>query len=325
MEIAYDCTGAMHICMTGAVADFDWTHARAFLAAAEDGSFSAAARRLKMTQPTVGRHVAALEQALGVALFERDGRGLTLTTPGLELLEHVRAMRQAADRVVLSANGQSQTADGHVTISGTDMVSAMHLPQALERLRQTAPGITVEIIAANHVSDLLRREADIAVRHVRPEQPDLIARLVRETAGRFWPSTDFLDRHGRPATVAELAAMDFVGFGDIDRMAAYMQAIGVPVGRQNFRVSSANGIDAWELVRRGFGIGAMVEETAILAPEVECVLPGLPPIPVPIWLTTHRELRTSRRIRVVFDVLAEALSDPAMETRAQGSDGEHAP
>lgn len=288
--------------------DFDWTQARAFLAAAETGSFSAAARKLGVTQPTLGRQVAALEGSLGVLLFERTARGLVLTQTGMDLLDDVRAMAKAADHLALTASGQSQEIAGHVTVSATDLMALLHLPMAFEELRQTAPGIDIEIVTANHVSDLRRREADIAIRHVRPDQPDLIARLVRETQGRFYASTDFLDSHGRPKTVADLATMDFVGFDDVNRMAAYMNGIGIPVTRDNFRISSANGIVAWDLVKRGFGVGAMVEETAAITEGVECVLPDLAPIPVPIWLVTHKELHSSRRIRIVFDTLARILS-----------------
>lgn len=288
--------------------DFDWTQARAFLAAAETGSFSAAARKLGVTQPTLGRQVAALEGSLGVLLFERTARGLVLTQTGMDLLDDVRAMAKAADHLALTASGQSQEIAGHVTVSATDLMALLHLPPAFEELRQTAPGIDIEIVTANHVSDLRRREADIAIRHVRPDQPDLIARLVRETQGRFYASTDFLDSHGRPKTVADLATMDFVGFDDVNRMAAYMNGIGIPVTRDNFRISSANGIVAWDLVKRGFGVGAMVEETAAITEGVECVLPDLAPIPVPIWLVTHKELHSSRRIRIVFDTLARILS-----------------
>ena len=289
---------------------FDWSQARAFLAAAEGGSFSAAARTLGLTQPTLGRQVAALEQALGVTLFERGGRTLALTGAGLELLEHVRAMGDAANRLALAASGQSQAVEGQVTISATDIAAAYHLPDALRTLRQTAPGITVEIVASNAVSDLRRREADIAIRHVRPEQPDLIARKVREITAHFWAARDYLDRHGRPTNVEELAAMDFVGFENPPRMVAHLNAMGIPVTERNFRIGSANGVVSWQLVRKGFGVGVMTRDAALLSPEVECLLPELDPIRVPVWLVTHRELRTSRRIRIVFDILAEALSGP---------------
>ncbi|MEO1204597.1 MAG: LysR family transcriptional regulator, partial [Pseudomonadota bacterium] len=151
---------------------FDWNRARAFLVTAEEGSLSAAARALNMTQPTLGRQVTALEEELGVALFERGGRGLEPTPTGLALLEHVRTMGNAASRLSLAASGQSMAIDGTVRISATEATAAFALPPVLTRLRQAEPGIHVEIVASNDQSDLKRREADIAVRAIRPGQPD---------------------------------------------------------------------------------------------------------------------------------------------------------
>ena len=160
--------------------NFDWNRARAFLVTAEEGSLAAAARALDMTQPTLGRQVSALEDELGVELFNRRGRGLELTPNGIMLVEHVRAMGEAANLVSLSASGGSQKVEGLVCISASDAFSTYHLPAMIRRLKDKAPGIQIEIVASNELSDLRRREADIAIRHVRPEQPDLITKLVRE-------------------------------------------------------------------------------------------------------------------------------------------------
>jgi len=290
---------------------FDWNQARAFLATAEEGSLSAAARALGLTQPTLGRQVAALEDALGVLLFERVGRTLSLTQSGLELLDHVRAMGEAAGQLSLTASGQSQTIEGQVVITASDLLSAKWLPGILKQLRERAPGIEVEIVASNAVRDLRRREADIAIRHVRPEQPDLIAKLVRETTGHLYASTEYLDRHGRPRTPEDLSNADFIGTEDPDRMIPILNGLGLSLTRRNFKLTSANGVVMFELVRQGLGIGPMVKENAETTPGLECVLPDLDPIPIPIWLVTHRELHTSRRIRLVYGFLADALARAA--------------
>jgi len=284
---------------------FDWNQARAFLATAEEGSLSAAARALGLTQPTLGRQIAALEDELGVLLFERVGRSLALTQSGLELLDHVRAMGEAAGQLSLTASGQSQTIEGQVVITASDLLSAKWLPGILKQLREKAPGIEVEVVASNAVRDLRRREADIAIRHVRPEQPDLIAKLVRETTGHLYASTEYLDRHGRPRSPEDLSDADFIGTEDPERM---IPILGLSLTRRNLKLTSANGVVIYELVRQGLGIGAMVKENAEVTPGLECVLPDLDPIPIPIWLVTHRELHTSRRIRLVFDFLADALA-----------------
>jgi DNA-binding transcriptional LysR family regulator len=166
--------------------DFDWNRARAFLVTAEEGSLSAAARALSMTQPTLGRQVTALETELGVVLFERGGRGLELTPSGLDLLEHVRAMGDAASSFSLTASGQSTSIEGSICITATEVMAAFVLPPILGRLRQLEPGIEIELIASNSTIDLKRREADIAVRIFRPTQSDLIARKVCDTGMRLY-------------------------------------------------------------------------------------------------------------------------------------------
>ena len=287
---------------------FDWNQAKAFLATAEEGSLSAAARALRLTQPTVGRQIAALEEALGVVLFDRVGRSLSLTPSGLELLDHVRAMGEAAGLVSISASGRSQSIEGQVCITATYVMSSYFLPAVIARLREMAPEIEVEILASNAIQDLRRREADIAIRHVRPEQPDLIARLIRETTGHLYASTAYLDRHGRPESAADLTDATFVGFDNPERAITYLNAFGLSLTRRNFRIITNNSIAGWEMVKLGLGIGAMAKELADITPGVEALIPEQVAIPIPIWLTTHRELHTSRRIRLVFDLLAEALS-----------------
>lgn len=307
MGIAEICSLLIHICMNAPQLPFDWNHIRAFLATADEGSLSAAARRLKLTQPTLGRQVAALEEDLGLLLFERVGRSLSLTAAGAELLQEVRAMGAAADRVALVASGQSQSIEGRVAITASDVYSAYLLPEALRALRLRAPKLTIDVVAANDIRDLMRREADIAIRHVRPEQPDLIARMVREDTAHFYAARRYLDRAGRPETLADLAAHDFVNFGDVERTLEYLVPLGVPATADNFRIGSQSGLAAWELVRQGFGIAPMSDSVA-KGQDVERILPDMDPIVFPIWLTTHRELHTSRRIRLVFDLLAEHLS-----------------
>lgn len=287
---------------------FDWNQARAFLVTAEEGSLSAAARSLGLTQPTLGRQVAALEEELGVTLFDRVGRSLSLTQAGLELLDHVRAMGDAAGRVSLTASGQSQAIEGQVCITASDAMSAYHLPPVLKRIREVAPAIEIEVVAANALRDLRRREADIAIRHVRPDHPDLIAKLVRQTSARLYASTAYLESRGRPTCASDLSEWPFIGFEQSGRLLAGLNERGLTLTKNNFKLVTDSGVAGWEMVKQGLGIGVMVEEVAAMTPEVECVLPDLEPFQVPIWLVTHRELHTSRRIRLVFDLLSEALT-----------------
>lgn len=293
---------------------FDWNQARAFLATVEEGSLSAASRALGLTQPTVGRQVTALEEELGILLFDRVGRSLELTPSGKQLLEHVRDMRDAANKVSLTASGQSQTIEGTVCITASDIFSVYMLPSVLRHLRDLAPQLNIEVVAVNDIRDLQRREADIAIRHVRPEEPDLIARLVNEAKAHLYASVSYLDKFGRPSSIRELSNHDFISFGDTDRMIGHLNNFGIPVTRSNFRIASENGIFAWELVRQGFGICPMSEEVGLATVGIEKVFPELDPFLFPVWLTTHRELHSSRRIRLVFDILAEHLSGKHQDT-----------
>ncbi|WP_137701666.1 LysR family transcriptional regulator [Marimonas lutisalis] len=290
--------------------NFDWNQLRAFLATAEEGSLSAAARALGLTQPTLGRQVSALEETLGIALFERVGRGLELTAAGREILPHARAMGAAAQRVSLAVAGQAQALEGKLKITASDVFSAHFLPPVLARLRAVAPRLEIEIVAANDIRDLLRREADIAIRHVRPSEPELIARKVRDATAHFYATRGYLARRGRPKTLQELMRHDFVHPGDADRFLDHMRAMGLALGPENLRVGSDNGLVAWELARQGLGVIPMSDEVAARCPEMERLLPGMEPITFPVWLVTHRELHGSARVRLVFDMLAEALARP---------------
>lgn len=292
---------------------FDWSHINAFLATAETGSFSAAARKLRLTQPTLSRQVAALEESLSIMLFERVGRSLELTEAGMRLLEHARDMGESADRIALAASGQAQDVEGRVRITASDVMTAHVLPPALHRLREIAPKVEIDLVATNDIRDLLRREADIAIRHVRPEQPDLIARLVQTATARFYGATGYLDRRGRPRTMDELVKHDFISFGELDRMIGFLNGVDLHLTHENFRIGSENGLVAWAMAKEGFGLSIMSDEVGMATPGMEVVLPDFKPVEFPVWLVTHRELHTSRRIRIVYDLLAEFLSNPKRE------------
>lgn len=287
--------------------NLDWNQLKAFLETAETGSLSAAARKLGLTQPTLSRQVAAIEQHMGVTLFERVGKAMVLTPTGLDLLEHARAMGTAAEALGLAATGRSEAVGGVVSVSASDAVAAYLLPPILKQLRDQEPGIAVEVISSNALSDLLRREADIAVRHLQPEQPELIARLVREAQANFYASEDWVATYGHPRSAEEAAHLPFVGSDRNGRYLEYLRQYGLNLSEDNFSCYSDHTVAHWALVRQGMGIGAMMKEIARKTPGMVRVLDDLPPVRFPIWLVSHRELRTSRRIRVVFEALAEGL------------------
>jgi len=297
----------MHICMDWRSVNFDWNRARAFLVTVEEGSLSAASRALGLTQPTLGRQVSALEDELGVVLFERVGRGLTLTSSGMELVEHVRGMGTAANRVSLTASGKSQSIEGSVCISASEVDAAYRLPPIIKTLREQEPGIDVEIVATNAESDLRRREADIAIRNYRPTQPNLIAKKVRDINGRIFATPSYLGSIGNPQTPAELFEADFIGFNRSGELIEAMKLFGLNLTQKNYPIISESHLIQWEHVKRGLGIGIMSEDIGDTEPKVQRVLPQISPLIVPVWLVAHRELHKSRRVRFVFDLMATEL------------------
>lgn len=287
---------------------FDWNQARAFLVTAEEGSLSAAARALGLTQPTLSRQVASLEEALEVTLFERTSRALLLTQAGTDLLKHFRSMGEAANHISIAATGQSQSVTGQVTIAATNLMATQYLPPILKKLESRAPDLQIEIITSNELSDLRRREADIAIRHVRPQDESLFAKRMRDRMAHLYASSQYLDEVGRPSKISDLAEMRFVGFDYPEQRLGLFASRGLNLTKANFNFATASGTLSLELIRKGFGIGILPVEIAEMYPELEDPFPAFEPIEVETWLVAHRELRTSLRIRLVFDFLSEGLT-----------------
>ena len=287
--------------------NFDWNHLRAFLATVEEGSLSAAARVLRQTQPTVGRQVAALEEALGVTLFERTGRQLVPTPVAVEIAGHAHAMAESATRISLVASGRSQSVEGVVKITATEGYSVNAMPAFVRRMRREAPGIHVEIVATNSLSDLRRREADIAIRNTEPTDPDLIARKVKTESGGLFATPEFIARHGPFRTTDDLADAPFVGFGGDSSVLEALQRRGLPVTSASFVAGSESHLVHWSLCESGVGIGLNAWSFGLRSPSVVPILEDQVNFEFPVWLVAPRELKTSRRVRVVFDALADFL------------------
>lgn len=289
---------------------FDWNHVRALLATAEEGSLSAAARALDTTQPTLSRQVSALEEELGLELFVRRGRGLSLTPTGLALVEHARGMAEHALRLSRVAAGRSLTLDGTVVISASEVTAAHELPPIVAGIRARHPGIHIHILATNQVSDLGGREADIAIRSFRPSEGDLVARKVRDGKAYLYATPGYLESIGNPCSVEALTAAnaEYVAFDETDVFMKGLRALGLALNPENFPWISASQQVQWALITQGSGIGVMVDRIGDADPRVVRVLPEELHFPIPMWLTSHAEVRTSRRVRTVFDLLAQALS-----------------
>jgi len=285
----------------------DWNHIRAFHATACAGSLSAAARQLGLTQPTLSRQVVALEAELGVCLFERVGRKLVLTDTGSDLLAHIRTMGDAAEAVALAASGRGREVSGRVSISATDTYAAYILPEIIQRIRREAPQLTIALVASNDLSNLHRREADIAIRHVAPDRPGLVGQHLRDAQADFYAAEEWVARNGKPQALADLAELELIGFDDAARYAGYLREMGVPAREADFRLLSSSSVAIWEMVRRGMGVAPMLREIASRTPGVVRLLPDMKPIEVPVWLVTHQELQATPRVRLVHTILAEEL------------------
>lgn len=286
----------------------DWNHLRAFHVTAQRGSLSAAARELGLTQPTLSRQVRALEESLGVELFNRVGRRLTLTEVGRDLLGHISRMDEAAEAAILAASGHVQELSGRVCISATDSFSVYVLPELIERIREEAPQITIEVSATDQLSNLHKMEADIAIRNVPPDRAGLVGEHIHDTEVGFYASEAWISQNGLPKTLAELAGVDLICFDDTAQFSTFLQKIGIPISAEDFRLHSSSSVVVWEMVKRGLGVGGMLREVAERTPGIVKLVPDMPPISVPVWLITHQDLQSSPRIRLVYKILSEGLS-----------------
>jgi len=288
--------------------DFDWTLMRSFLAVLDAGSLLGAARRLQQSQPTLGRHIQVLEAQLGTALFERTGRGLTPTVAAGEIAEHARAMQEAADALQRELSRSSGDLTGTVRLTASQTVATYLLPRLIVKLRTETPEIQIELVASDEVKNLLRREADIALRMVRPEQDSLIARKVASLGLGTYASVKYLKAHGTPSKAKDLLNHQLIGYDQDMTILKGFRAFGETISRENFAFRTDDNIVQWQAVRSGLGIGFVADYLAKTDRSVKRVLPDFQIPDLPIWLTTHREIHGNPRIRRVYDFLATELA-----------------
>jgi DNA-binding transcriptional LysR family regulator len=283
---------------------FDWNLVHSFLAALEHGSLLGAARAIGSTQPTLGRHVAELEAQLGVVLFERTGRGLVPTEAALRLAASARAMEAGAHQLARSVTAAEAEVVGSVRISASQPVACFVLPPILARMRLALPQVQVELVASNAVSNLLRREADIALRMVEPDQSSLVAKRIAKITLSTYAHRDYLRRRGTPRTPADLLAHDVISDDQGGTHIRAFAQFGHKVGKEAFVLRTDDLIAYWQAVRCGLGVGFVADYLAATEPQLVPLLPMVKIPPLPIWLTVHREIRASPRIRAVYDFLA---------------------
>ncbi len=286
-----------------------WELCRSFLAVAREGSLSAAARALGQTQPTIGRHVAELEAQLGgLVLFTRSPRGLRPTEAALELLPHAEAMAAAAAALVRAASGEREAERGTVRITASEMIGGEVLPPILADFRERHPRIAVELVLSNRTEDLLRREADIAVRMVRPTQGALLAQSLGDITLGLHAHPRYLAAHGAPEDLAALERCSLVGFdAETPIVRSIGQAVGASLNREMFAFRADSDLAQYAALRAGFGVG-ICQNGLGRRDGLVAVLPEALSFDLPMWLVMHEDLRGSRRMRLMFDHLARALA-----------------
>ena len=286
---------------------FDWALVRSFLAVLDAGSVMGAARRLGARQPTLSRHLGELEAQLGTPLFERTGRGVQATAAARAIADAARQMQRGAEAMSHTLQRQQQATSGCVRITTSHVAAVYLMPPVLAALQREEPGIEIEVVASNQLSNLLRREADIALRMVRPTQGSLVARKLATLPIVAAAHESYLQRAGTPRAPAELLQHRLIGFDRDDTIERGFARLGLALPRSRFVVRTDDQVAYGRLVAAGAGIGFVARYSIAHWPGVVPLLPVLAIPPLPCWLAVHREIRGNRIVRRVFDYLAEAI------------------
>ncbi len=292
-------------------ADPGWELYRSFLAVMREGSLSAAARALGLTQPSLGRHMRELESTLGVVLFARSPQGLTPTDLAHELVPHAQAMASASAALQRTASAGREEISGAVRISASEVIGAEVLPAILTAFRQRHPGIVIELSLSNQPADILRRDADIAIRMVQPTQEALVARHVGRVELGLFAHQRYLDTYGHPDSLADLARHALIGFDTERPYIRRMRPQGFPYAREHFAWRTDSDLAALAALRAGFGIAVAQVNLARRDAQLVRLLSSQLSLSMDTWVVMHQDLRQSLRVRRLFEHLAEALGDYA--------------
>ena len=294
-----------------------WELYRSFLAVVREGSLSGGARLLGLTQPTVGRHIDALEEALGAGLFTRSQGGLAPTELALSLVPHAEAMSMAAEALQRAASGEAEEDRGTVRITASEMIGTEVLPPILARFNETYPRIAVELVLSNRNDDLIRRDADIAIRMIRPTQSSLVARKVGMIALGLHAHKNLIQRFGMPLSVDDLMQCPIIGFDRESSIRRLKDLGGFPLSRELFAFRCDSDVGQFAALRAGVGFGMCQYPLARRYPDLVSVLPGTIEFELDVWIAMHEDLKTSRRMRLMFDHLAEEMSAYTKEVRPE--------
>lgn len=283
----------------------NWDSYRSLLAVLEEGSLSGAARALGLTQPTIGRHIEVVEQALKRPLFVRSQRGLLPTEAALALKPYAEALKANAEALARAASREPDEVKGAVRITASDVIAAEVLPYILTDLAEREPGLSFEVEASNRILDLMSRAADVAIRMAPPQQQKLIAVKAGEAEVGVYATEGYIARRGRLDRVEDADRHVLIGF---DRMTplvrAAVEAYNLPP-REAFTLRTDGDLTVLGAIRAGLGIGFC--QTGIASREGWVrLLPQLS-LPLPCWVVMHEDLKTNPACRRTFDALVVGM------------------
>lgn len=287
--------------------DIGWELYRSFLSVSKEGSLSAAARAMGIAQPTVGRHIAALERSLRVTLFTRSQHGLLPTEAALALQTFAESMSSSAAAFKRTAESQGAGVKGTVRVSASEVMGVEVLPAILTGLQNEHPDLKVELVLTNRVQDLLRREADIAIRMTQPRQELLIARRIGSVPLGLHAHHSYLQRRGVPNTLADLAQHALIGFDQETPFLRTAKKAFPAWHRDAFNLRTDSDLAQLAMIRAGNGIGVCQVAIAARDPQLVHLLPADFTMNLDTWLTMHEDLRNSPRCKVTFDALLQGL------------------
>ena len=281
------------------------THIQSFHAVAHEGSIAAATAAGAGTRATLSRHIASLESEMGVTLFKRVGEGLTLTLSGEELFQLASEINTAARGWLAAVSSYQDLVKGPVRLIVSSGIASRILPKIISKLAILEPAIEVELVVDGGSKNMSMHKADISIHTFPPTQINLLTRKLGEMEFGAYASVDYLERRGTPLTISDLESHDLVGEDQMTTFQDQLQAYGIDLSKMMIRFRCDNPAISWNLITSGCGIGVGQLRYGDTDPLVKRIFPELPAFNLPIWMSSHSELKTSPRVRFTFDLIAE--------------------
>lgn len=286
---------------------FPWQLLQSFSVIVETGSLSGAARSMNVSQPTLSRHLSVLEKNLGERLFFRTSEGMRLTSAGESFYNGVQGMAESAARLRYLDVSQSEPLSGTVRISASQITATYLLPDMLTKLHRIAPQLNIEVVSSDDTHNLIRREADIAVRMYRPTQRDIFVKKATELRLGVFASNGYLEQHGHPTSFHDLKDHDVIGYDRSSIIIDGFRQLGMKIDREFFTFRCDDQVVCWNMVKAGYGIGFMQIGIGKQEADLVRVAPDIDVGTIPVWLAAHKELKTTPRVRATFDHLAKCF------------------